>query len=126
MDIEDIKNKLKDYKEVTDIFDLKYMAPVKYITLNDDKEMFSNGGKYISMGDNVFNIKIGMVYKKIPIEFRNNKGKPYYKTRIFSKDILPMTRNNFNELLEVVESQQQVINKLLKKINKYENIMDKI
>jgi hypothetical protein len=124
MDIETIKKKLKDYEEITDVFDLKYMSDIKYITLTKDgDEKFFDGGKYIRMGDNKILIKKGYISVNIPIEYRLKDGQVYYKTRFFMKEHLQMTQNNFNELLEVVESQQQVINKLFKKTKKYEKLL---
>ena len=75
------------------------------------------------MGNNRVYIKRGAISHGVPIEFKRVDGRPYYKTRFFMKETLQMTQNNFDELLEIVESQQQVINKLLKKTNKYENIL---
>ena len=123
LDIKIIKEKLRDFVEITDVFDLKHLSYVKYITLIDGKEKFYDGGKYIKMGDNRVYIKRGAISHGVPIEFKRVDGRPYYKTRFFMKETLQMTQNNFDELLEIVESQQQVINKLLKKTKKYENIL---
>ena len=117
MDIDYIKKKLQDYVEVESVFDLKQQCLVKYITLHNDSEIFNEGGVYNGMGDNCVRIKIDGKSKRIPLEFKHDNGEIYYKTRIFMKEQLIMNRNNFNELLEIVESQQQVIDKLCKKIS---------
>ena len=124
MDIETIKKKLKNYEEITDVFDLKYMSDLKYITLTKEgDEQFYEGGKYLRMGDNKILIKRGYISIYIPIEYRLKDGQVYYRTRFFMKEHLQMTQKNFNELLEVVDSQQQVINKLFKKTKKYEKLL---
>ena len=123
MDIEKIKKALKDFIEIEDVFDLKRGCEVRFITLKNDEEIFVNGGEYTSMGKNIIRSKKGTQYIKVPIEFTDKEGRPYYKTRIFMKEKLPMTKKNFDELLEIVDSQQKVINKLLKKIKEYEKYL---
>ena len=122
-DPENIRKKLKDYVEINDVFDLKYMSCVKYITLKDGEEKFYEGGKYLCMGNNKIRIQRGPISWYIPIEYRNKDGSVYYRTRIFMKESLRMNRKNFEELLEIVDSQQQVINKLLRKNKKYEKML---
>lgn len=117
MDIDYIKKMLKDYVEVDSVFDLKQQCLVKYITLQNECEIFNDGGVYYGMGNNYVIIKIDGKSKHIPLEFKYDNGEIYYKTRIFMKEQLIMNRNNFNELLEIVESQQLVIDKLCKKIS---------
>ena len=122
MDIEKIRKALKDFIEIEDVFDLRRGCEVRYITLKNDEEIFLNAGQYTSMGKNIIRSKKGAQYLKVPIEFTDEEGRPYYKTRVFMKEQLPMTKKNFNELIEIVDSQQKVINKLLRKIKEYERM----
>ena len=126
MDIDYIKKNLQEYVEVDSVFDLKQQCLVKYITLHNENEVFSEGGVYNGMGDNCVRIKIDGKSKRIPLVFKHDNGEIYYKTRIFMKEQLIMNRANFDELLEIVESQQQVIDKLCKKIKNYENILEEL
>lgn len=123
MDIEKIKKALKDFIEIEDVFDLRRGCEIRFITLKNDEEIFVNGGEYTSMGKNIIRSKNGTQFIKVPIEFTDDDGRPYYKTRIFMKEKLPMNKKNFDELLEIVDSQQKVINKLLKKIKEYEKYL---
>jgi hypothetical protein len=123
MDVDVIREKLKDYVEVEDVFDLKRNCYVKYITLKDDEEQFFEGGKYVKMGNNTIMLLKGIIRRNVPIVYKRKDGRIYYRTRFFMKETLEMNRKNFDELLEIVESQQQVINKLLRKNKKYEKML---
>jgi len=125
MDIDNIKKRLIDYVEVNSIFDLKPQCLVKFITLDEHgEELFSDGGVYYGMGSNCFRVRNDGKSMSTPLEFKHANGEIYYKTRLFMREQLRMNRKNFNELLEVVESQQHVIDKLCKKIKKYEKILE--
>ena len=123
MDVDVIREKLKDYVEVEDVFDLKSNCYVKYITLEEGEEQFFEGGKYVKMGNNKIMLNKGIINRNVPIVYKRKDGHIYYRTRFFMKETLEMNRKNFDELLEIVESQQQVINKLLRKNKKYEKML---
>ena len=65
----------------------------------------------------------GIIRRNVPIVYKRKDGRIYYRTRFFMKETLEMNLKNFDELLEIVESQQQVINKLLRKNKKYEKML---
>ena len=60
-DINYIRNALKGFYEVKSIYDIRKGNIVKYITIDNEKEeeIFSDGGKFIKMGDNKMYIDNG-------------------------------------------------------------------
>ena len=120
MNIEYIKSQLEGYIEVNDAFELKRNNYIKFITLVNGNEIFCDGGEYICMGNNKVSYKNNIKRCNINMYFKDNNGKIFYRTRFFTKEALQMTKKNFDELLDIVESQQKVIDKLCLKLKSYE------
>lgn len=141
-DINYIRNALKGFYEVKSIYDIRKGNIVKYITIDSEKEeeIFSDGGKFIKMGDNKMYIDNGKI-TFVLLKHLNPDGSLIYKTRLFiknesedivSKDIAEYQKiiNNQQNIIEGITKQniklKKIVNSLNEKNKKYEITLKKL
>ena len=115
-DINKIKKQLKNCSEIELPYPFDYDVHIKYITVKDEEELFYTGGKFIRLlNDKIVLSNAGKSWT-VPINIKNKEGEIIYKSRFF-------VDKNFNkekdsdevlELKSIINTQQDVINKMSK------------
>ena len=128
-DIDKIKKEIKNNIEIDILFPLKPGTIVKYITLKNNEESFYIGGLFVRKGnEKIFLSQSGKTWA-VPTKIRDNNNFVLYNSRFFiHKDNLKKTeikKKDNEELEKIVESQQQVINKMTSQIIKYQKDINK-
>ena len=128
-DIDKIKKEIKNHIEIDILFPLKPGTIVKYITLKNNEESFYIGGLFVRKGnEKIFLSQSGKTWA-VPTKIRDNNNFVLYNSRFFiHKDNLKKTeikKKDNEELEKIVESQQQVINKMTSQIIKYQKDINK-
>lgn len=128
-DIDKIKKEIKNHIEIDILFPLKPGTIVKYITLKDNEESFYLGGLFVRKGnEKIFLSQSGQTWA-VPSKIRDNNNFVLYNSRFFiHKDNLKKTeikKKEDKELEKIVESQQEVINKMTAQIIKYQKDINK-
>ena len=128
-DIDKIKKEIKNHIEIDILFPLKPGTIVKYITLKNNEESFYIGGLFVRKGnEKIFLSQSGKTWA-VPTKIRDNNNFVLYNSRFFiHKDNLKKTeikKKDDKELEKIVESQQQVINKMTSQIIKYQKDINK-
>tara|TARA_Y100001958_G_scaffold151290_1_gene136058 strand:- start:1615 stop:2064 length:450 start_codon:yes stop_codon:yes gene_type:complete len=128
-DIDKIKKEIKNHIEIDILFPLKPGTNVKYITLKDNEESFYIGGLFVRKGnEKIFLSQSGKTWA-VPTKIRDNNNFVLYNSRFFiHKDNLKKTeikKKEDKELEKIIESQQQVINKMTAQIIKYQKDINK-
>ena len=128
-DIDKIKKEIKNHIEIDILFPLKPGTIVKYITLKNNEESFYIGGLFLRKGnEKIFLSQSGKTWA-VPTKIRDNNNFVLYNSRFFiHKDNLKKTeikKRDDKELEKIVESQQQVINKMTSQIIKYQKDINK-
>ena len=118
-DIKKIKKELIDFEEININYPLNKNCYIKYITLKDNNEFFYDGGYFEKYGFDKIILKKNKKFFSVPISYKDENGEIIYKSRLFLK-----TKNdniNFNQKTEyekIIKKQQEIIEKLSKKLNK--------
>ena len=128
-DIDKIKKEIKNHIEIDILFPLKPGTIVKYITLKNNEESFYIGGLFVRKGnEKIFLSQSGKTWA-VPTKIRDNNNFVLYNSRFFiDKNNLKKTeikKKDDKELEKIVESQQQVINKMTSQIIKYQKDINK-
>ena len=128
-DIDKIKKEIKNHIEIDILFPLKPGTIVKYITLKNNEESFYIGGLFVRKGnEKIFLSQSGKTWA-VPTKIRDNNNFVLYNSRFFiDKNNLKKTeiiKKDDKELEKIVESQQQVINKMTAQIIKYQKDINK-
>jgi len=116
-DIKVIKESLVDHVEVELPYPFKENTMIKYISLKDGEQYFSNGGRYIRMLDKKVLLQNSGRAWTVPTEICNKQGDIIYKSRFFvHKDFEKEDNRKEKELESVIKSQQAVIKKLSQQV----------
>ena len=130
-DISIIREELNDYAEVQMPYDFPKGCHIKYITLLNDEELFSSGGKFCNICNDYLVLKNKGSSWRVPIYIRQKCGKIIYETKLFipenTNEIIMNggggKRNeliNNKELEETINYQQSIIEKLIKRVEDIE------
>ena len=116
-DIKVIKESLVDHVEVELPYPFKENTMIKYISLKDGEQYFSNGGRFIRMlNKKVLLCNTGKSWG-VPTEILNKQGDIIYESRFFvHKDFEKEENRKERELESVIKSQQGVIKKLSQQV----------
>jgi len=116
-DIKVIKESLFDHVEVELPYPFKENTMIKYISLKDGEQYFSNGGRFIRMlNKKILLCNTGKSWG-VPTEICNKHGDVIYKSRFFvHKDFEKEKDSKVSELESVIKSQQDVIKKLSQQV----------
>ena len=119
-DINDIKKELMDFEEIEITYPLNKNCYIKYITLKDNNEFFYDGGYFEKYGFDKIILKKENNFFSVPMSYKDENGNVIYKSRLFLK-----TKNNNNlklnekkEYEKIIKNQQNIIEKLSKKLSK--------
>ena len=80
---EKIREELNDYAEVQMPYDFPKGCHIKYITLLNDEELFSSGGKFCNICNDYLVLKNKGSSWRVPIYIRQKCGKIIYETKLF-------------------------------------------
>jgi len=135
-DISEIRKILKDYVEVELPYDFKEGENIKYITLdkNTNSELFYDGGEYLRIGNERIFLQNGPSTWQFQTKIRNDENDIIYNSKIsVEKDEEEKINEDVLLLQKTIKAQQMVIEKMTKnikedkiKIQKYENIIQKL
>ena len=117
-DIKVIKQLLEDHVEVELPYPFKEGIEIKYITMKDDEQYFSTGGRYIRMLNKKILLQNSGKSWSVPTEICNKKGDIVYKSRFFVHKDFDKEKDSkkVSELETIIESQQDVIKKLSQQV----------
>ena len=116
-DIKVIKGLLEDHVEVELPYPLKENTMIKYISLKDGEQFFSNGGRFVRMLNHKMLLCNSGRSWAVPTDICNPKGDIIYKSRFFvHKDFEKEDNKRVTELESVIKSQQDVIKKLSQQV----------
>ena len=126
-DISIIRKELDGYEEVVLPYGFTKDCSIKYITLknkdNIEEESFYKGGGFISLGNDCIILKKKHRTWSVPICKRNKDGSIRYSTRFFVKsEEGEQCSQKVKELNEVIQYQQNIIEKLTEKLKDIELI----
>ena len=127
-DISIIREELIGFAEVEMPYDFPKGCHIKYITMKNDEESFSTGGKYCNICNDFIILENNGSSWRVPICIRNKYGDIIYQTKFF---ILENPENDIQggggdkkedkkELNETIEYQQSIIEKLIERIKEVE------
>ena len=135
-DISEIRKILKNYVEVELPYDFKEGENIKYITLdkNTNSELFYDGGEYLRIGNERIFLQNGPSTWQFQTKIRNDENDIIYNSKIYvEKDEEEKINEDVLLLQKTIKAQQMVIEKMTKnikedkiKIQKYENIIQKL
>ena len=135
-DISEIRKILKNYVEVELPYDFKEGENIKYITLdkNTNSELFYEGGEYLRIGNERIFLQNGPSTWQFQTKIRNDENDIIYNSKIYvEKDEDEKINEDVLLLQKTIKAQQMVIEKMTKnikedkiKIQKYENIIQKL
>jgi hypothetical protein len=119
-DINYIKKELMDFEEIEITYPLNKNCYIKYITLKDNNEIFYDGGYFEKYGFDKIILKKENKFFSFPMSYKDENGNVIYESRLFLK-----TKNNNNlklnekkEYEKIIKNQQNIIEKLSKKLSK--------
>jgi hypothetical protein len=112
-DIKVIKESLEDHVEVELPYPFKENTMIKYISMKDGEQFFSNGGRYVRMlNQKILLCNTGRSWA-VPTDICDKGGDIIYRSRFFvHKDFENKDDKNIKELKSIINSQQEVIKKL--------------
>ena len=137
-DISTIREELKDYIEVEMPYNFVENSHVKYSTLEEDtnSEAFYMGGTFLKMGNEKVYLQSGPATWNIPVKVRDDNNNVIYESKFFVEiddDSEIEKDKEIKEYQKIIKAQQMVIEKMTKsikgdklKIQKYENIIQKL
>ena len=114
-DITRIHEELEGFHEIILPHEFPSGTHIKYLTIKDtDEESFYLGGKYQGVGHNCLYLKDGYKRWSVPTKHFHRDGLVRYTTRFFvAKDPIQGCRKDVRELQETVMYQQELIDKLV-------------
>ena len=126
-DIPKIKKELEDFVEIKLPFNFHNDTIIKYITIKNNKEFFYHGGKFKNIGNQKIFLYNASHSWAVPINYKDKYGNIYYSTRFFIKnDNKTQNNKDIKELESIIQTQQNVIDKLTKKIKELTIINNKL
>ena len=128
-DIQTIKKELEKFVEIKLPFNFKNDTIIKYITIKNNKEYFYHGGKFKNFGNQKIFLYNTSRSWAVPINYKDKYGNIYYSTRFFIQNDHDKIQNNnkdIKELESIIQTQQNVIDKLTKKIKELTIINNKL
>ncbi len=116
-DIKVIKESLEDHVEVELPYPFKENTMIKYISMKDGEQFFSNGGRYVRMlNQKILLCNTGRSWA-VPTDICDKRGNIIYRSRFFvHKDFENKDSKKEKELESVIKSQQEVIKKLSQQV----------
>ena len=119
-DISIIRKELIGYSEVNMPYDFPKDCHIKYITMINDEESFSSGGKFCNIcNDHIILQNKGPSWR-VPICIRNKCGDIIYQSKFFipenTNELIQEgggKKKNNKELEDTIDYQQSIIEKLI-------------
>ena len=124
-DINEIKKELIGFEEIELPYQLNQNCYIKYITLENDQEFFFTGGYYLKMGLDKIILKKNNQIISVPTVYQNKCGEILYRTRVFISEKEKECLKDKKELEKIIQTQQDVIEKLIKKLEKAIHLLNK-
>jgi hypothetical protein len=117
-DIKVIKKHLKDCSEIELPYPFEKEVYIKYITLKEDEETFSLGGKFIRLLDGKIVLSNAGKSWAVPINIKNKQGDIIYKSRFFVDKDFDKEKDSEEvlELKSIIKTQQEIIDKMSKSL----------
>tara|TARA_Y100000389_G_C17334418_1_gene449860 strand:+ start:41 stop:466 length:426 start_codon:yes stop_codon:yes gene_type:complete len=117
-DINVIKKHLKDCSEIELPYPFENEVHIKYITLKDEEEYFSLGGKFIKLLDGKIVLSNSGQSWTVPINIKNKQGDIIYKSRFFVDKNFNKEKGSVEvlELKSIIKAQQEIIDKMSKSL----------
>ena len=137
-DISTIQKELRGYEQVDIPYTFTPDTKIKYITLEEssNSEGFFIGGGYLRMGNERIVLQNGPSIWSVPIRVRDDNNDIIYESKFFvpKNDTVNMEKSrDIKELEKTIKAQQMVIEKMTNtikndkiKLQKYENIIQKL
>ena len=137
-DISTIQKELKGYEQIDMPYTFIPNIKIKYITLEEssNSEGFFIGGGYLRMGNERIVLQNGPSIWSVPIRVRDDINDIIYESKFFvpKDDTVDIEKSkDIKELEKTIKAQQMVIEKMTNtikndkiKLQKYENIIQKL
>ena len=137
-DISTIQKELRGYEQVDIPYTFTPNTKIKYITLEEstNSEGFFIGGEYSRMGNERIILQNGPSIWSVPIRVRDDNNDIIYESKFFvpKDDTVDVEKSkDIKELEKTIKAQQMVIEKMTNtikndkiKLQKYENIIQKL
>ena len=137
-DISIIQKELRGYEQVDIPYTFTSDTKIKYITLEEEtnSEGFFVGGGYLRMGNERIVLQNGPSIWSVPIRVRDDNNDIIYESKFFvpKDDTVDVEKSkDIKELEKTIKAQQMVIEKMTNtikndkiKLQKYENIIQKL
>ena len=137
-DISTIQKELREYEQIDIPYTFTPNTKIKYITLEGEtnSEGFFIGGGYLRMGNERIILQNGPSIWSVPIRVRDNNNDIIYESKFFvpKDDTVDVEKSkDIKELEKTIKAQQMVIEKMTNtikndkiKLQKYENIIQKL
>ena len=126
-DISIIRKELNGFAEVEMPYDFPKDCHIKYITMKDNEESFSTGGKFCSFCNDLLILENNGPTWSVPIYIRNKYGDIIYQSKFFipeNTNEIIMTgggkKKDTKELEDTIEYQQTIIEKLIERVKEVE------
>jgi hypothetical protein len=124
-DINEIKKELIGFEEIELPYQLNHNCYIKYITLENDQEFFFTGGYYLKMGLDKIILKKNNHIISVPTVYQNKCGEVLYRSRFFITEKEQECLKDKKELEKIIQTQQYVIEKMTKKLEKAIHLLNK-
>lgn len=125
-DINIIRKHLNEYVEVEMPYPFKRGEEIKYITLNKDSESFHVGGNFECLGNNCIILKNNHRKWSVATFLFNRDGNISYKSRFFIREKESDCDIKNNKANDTIFFQQEIIEKMNKKIEELEDENEKL
>ena len=137
-DISTIQKELREYEQIDIPYTFTPNTKIKYITLEGEtnSEGFFIGGEYSRMGNERIILQNGPSIWSVPIRVRDDNNDIIYESKFFvpKNDTVDIKKSkDIKELEKTIKAQQMVIEKMTNtikndkiKLQKYENIIQKL
>ena len=126
-DISLIRKELENHVEIRLPYDIPQKCHLKYITHNKKKntELFYKGGEFVSYGNNSIRMKNKARVWSVPIHLFYKNGSVQYSTHFYilndsNKECEKICDEKYKELQQLVQFQQETIEKLTTKLGTLE------
>ena len=127
-DITIIRGELNGFVEVEMPYDFPKDCHIKYITMKDNEESFSTGGKFCSFCNDLLILQNNGPSWSVPICIRNKCGDIIYQSKFFipenTNELIIQggggKKKNNKELEDTIDYQQSIIEKLIERVKEVE------
>ena len=127
-DLSIIRKELENHVEVQLPYEFHKNCHIKYITMKDNEESFSTGGKFCSFCNDLLILQNNGPSWSVPICIRNKCGDIIYQTKFFipenTNELIIQegggSKKDNKELEDTIDYQQSIIKKLIERVKEVE------